>query len=95
MSLRRYAKKVDATQKAIVEALRQVGVQVWVISQPCDLLTLYRKRWLPLECKPEDPKNRNRKDQAGQKEFLEATGTPVVKTVLEAIEAVTKHGATV
>jgi hypothetical protein len=86
--IRRYAKKVDATQKAIVEALRAIGVKVWIISEPCDLLTLYRNRWLPIECKPV---KRKRNDQEKQTEFLTDTGTPVCRTPMAAIAAVMEH----
>lgn len=87
MSLRRYAKKVDATQKAIVEALRKVGAEVWIISKPCDLLTRYHGRWLPIECKPV---KRKRNDQETQDQFLIRTGTPVCRTPEAAIAAVTR-----
>jgi hypothetical protein len=86
----RYAKKVDATQKEIVDALRAAGVFVVVIGQPVDLLCYHAGRFMPLECKPTDPHNRNRKDQERQKEFIRVTGTPVVRTPEEAIAAVTK-----
>ncbi len=86
MSLLRYAKKTDSNQAAIVAALRACGVQIWIISQPCDLLTYYRGRWLPLELKVK--KNRPRKDQERQNEFIAATGCPVVTSVQEALDAV-------
>jgi hypothetical protein len=87
--IRRYAKRTDATQKAIVEALRKVGVKVWIISEPCDLLTLYRGVWRPIECKPV---KRKRNDQEKQTEFLKDTATQVCRTPEAAIAAVT--GAT-
>lgn len=86
MTLNRYAKRVDATQARIVAALRQAGVQVWVISKPCDLLTLYRGKWLPIECKAV---KRTRRDQEQQTQFLRSTATPVCRTALEALAAVT------
>jgi hypothetical protein len=92
VSIYRRAKKVDASQGPIIAALRCAGIAVWVIGQPCDLLTYYPplKRWRPLECKPEDPHNRNRRDQAPQKEFLATYAVPVVRTALEAIQEVTR-----
>ena len=87
MSYARRMTRPDATQSAIVAALRQCGVQVWIIGQPTDLLTFYRGKWLPLECKPQGYK-RPRADQKAQTAFLKATGTPVVKTVQEAYMAV-------
>lgn len=89
MSLARFAKKTDSTQKAIVAALRKAGIIVWIISKPCDLLTYYPayRRWRPLECKPEKGK---RSDQPEQDAFLALTGVPVVRTPTEAIEAITR-----
>lgn len=93
VSFYRRAKKVDASQGPIVAALRSAGIAVWVIGTPCDLLTYYApaKRWRPLECKPEDPKNRNRKDQDEQRTFIATYAVPVVRTVQEAIEAITRE----
>jgi len=98
MSHSRYARKVDSSQAAIVEALREAGILVWIISRPCDLLTFYPplKRWRTLECKPAAQPGikvkvraiRNRKDQKKQDEFLAITGTPIVRTAQEAITAV-------
>lgn len=84
--MRLYAKKVDSNQPEIVEALRRVGVSVWVIGEPCDLLTRFRGRWQPLEVKRENAKPR--KDQARQQEFLRVHEVPVVRTVDEALKAV-------
>jgi hypothetical protein len=85
MSLLRYAKRTDGTQKAIVDGLRRCGVKVWIISQPCDLLTYYRGRWQPLEAKP--VKKRNRKDQEKQTAFLVSACVPVVRNAQEALYA--------
>jgi hypothetical protein len=87
-----YARRMtrpDGTQAEIVEGLRKAGIIVYVIGQPCDLLTYYPplRRWRTLECKP--VKKRNRNDQEAQEIFLEVTGTPIVRTALEAIAAVT------
>lgn len=77
----------DSSQKPIVEALRKAGVAVWAIGRPCDLLTYYRGRWLPLECKPEGHK-KGRKDQAEQEWFLLSYNVPKVTTPEQALEAV-------
>jgi hypothetical protein len=77
----------DASQGEIVAALRHACVTVWIIGRPCDLLTFYRGRWLPLECKPEGHK-RPRRDQETQSEFLAIYAVPVVRTAIEALEAV-------
>lgn len=75
----------DNTQAAIVKALRTVGVSVWNIGRPCDLLTYYRGRWLPMECKSTA---RARKDQAGQTAFIQDYRVPRVTTPEEALQAV-------
>jgi hypothetical protein len=97
MPYNRYARKVDSSQAEIVAALRKAGVRVWIISEPCDLLTLYRGVWLPLECKPAPQPGirvkyraiRTRYDQERQEEFMATTGTPRVRTAQEALQAVT------
>jgi Holliday junction resolvase len=84
-----YARRKDASQDAIVNALRKAGVKVWIIGRPCDLLTLYRGKWLPLECKTaKGGKLRLRKDQAEQAAFCEETGVPYVTNDVEALKAV-------
>lgn len=97
MSLNRYARKADTSQPAIVQALRDAGVQVWVISKPCDLLARYwcnRRRefvWQPLECKSpygtKNPKARLDKRQKEQIEFIHETGTPIVLNAEQALRA--------
>jgi hypothetical protein len=83
MSLNRYAAKVDSTQPAIVKALRKAGVKVWVIGQPCDLLTFWAGLWLPLEVK--SPKGKLTKDQ---EQMVREHGLPVVHDETEALRAV-------
>lgn len=41
--------RVDETQSEIVAALRKVGVRVWFIGQPCDLLCRFRERYYLLD----------------------------------------------
>lgn len=91
MSYVRRHSRPDESQEPIVEALRKVGIKVWVIGRPCDLLTLWAGRWQPLEVKSDTSSARTRKDQEKQKEFLAETGVPVVKTAHEAIEAITRR----
>ncbi len=91
MAYWRRARKVDANQAEIISGLEQMGVRVWIIGRPCDLLTRFRGLWLPLEVKSLDPHNRNRRDQEEQKKFLEETGTPVVRTPAEAFDRVQGH----
>jgi hypothetical protein len=88
MSYNRRITRPDGSQAEIVDGLRKAGIMVWVIGQPCDLLTYYppMKRWRTLECKP--IKKRNRNDQESQSQFLAITGTPVVRTAEMAIAEV-------
>ncbi len=92
MSLARFAKKRDKSEPAIIQALEQVGAEVWALDKPCDLLTLYRGRWQPLEVKTpygkREPKARVDKRQVEQNEFLASTRIPVVTTPLEALQAI-------
>lgn len=63
----RRAAKVDATQAAIVEALRRIGAAVQYIKEPVDLIVGYRRRNVLMEVK-----NRDGKDQLtrAQVEFI-------------------------
>lgn len=83
----RRAARVDATQPAIVQALRQVGADVEVIGLPLDLLVAWRGRTLLLECKSKGGKVRTKK----QKDFVARWRGEfhVVESPLEAIAAVT------
>ena len=83
VSLARFAKRRDAAERDIVAALEQVGVRVYRLDQPADLLCWYRNNWHVLEVK-----SRKRNDQPKQDEFRVLTGTPVVATVQEALKAV-------
>ena len=47
----RRAARVDATQKEIVKALRDIGCTVYIIQEPVDLMVGYRSRTLCLEVK--------------------------------------------
>ena len=59
----RRAAKVDATQAAIVQALRSVGVQVEVIKQPVDLLLCHRGETSLMEVKNRDGRDQLTKAQ--------------------------------
>jgi hypothetical protein len=92
MSYARRMTRPDSNQSQIVDALRQASATVWVIGQPCDLLTYFRGRWQPLEIKPPDTTKKGTKrlrcDQERQTEFLRAYAVPVVRTVQDALTAV-------
>ena len=59
----RRAARVDATQEAIVSALRAAGAYVWVIGLPVDLLVGYKGHTFLVEIKT-DSKKRLTKLQA-------------------------------
>lgn len=90
MSIKRWATRKDTSQRHIIEALEAVNCEVWVIERPCDLLTLFRGRWQPLECKTPQTngKARKRSDQAKQAQMIERTCIPVVTTPMEALRAI-------
>lgn len=81
----RRAAKIDATQTAIVEALRAIGVSVEIIAKPVDLLVCCRGETSLIECK--SPGGSFTKDQA---EFLSRWPgkVHVCRTPDEAIRAV-------
>ena len=47
----RRAKRIDTNQTEIVLGLRRVGVAVWVLGSPADLLCGFRGRFVTLEVK--------------------------------------------
>jgi len=92
MSLRRFAKKRDSVEPEIIAALERAGFDVWQRDEP-DLLV--RKRgWPPgivqlLEVKTGRGKKltvAKDKRQEAQRNFIEVTGTPIVRTPLEALK---------
>lgn len=84
MSLNRFAKRKDETQAEIVKALRKVGVKVWILDTPCDLLTYWAGLWLPLEVKTSG-KSRLTEDQ---EKMRKECGLKVVVNEVEALRAV-------
>jgi len=86
MSLNRYAKKTDSTQKEIIEGLRRCGISVWLIGRPCDLLTHYNGKWLPLEVKATKYTDKRQEEQI---KFLATYAVPKVRTFPEAYKAIT------
>lgn len=91
MSIQRWNAKTDTVQASIVKGLEAVGVKVWVIKLPCDLLCWFRGVWQPLEVKTpygkKKPKARVDKRQKDQQDFLRETQTPVVTSLDEALTA--------
>lgn len=94
MSLNRYAKRRDAAEPAIIEALGLAGWHVWQIDDPCDLLcwkpALGPGNFKTLEVKTgRGMKLTVSKDkrQTEQHNFISTTGTPIVRTPVEALKA--------
>ena len=88
----RFARKADATQSAIVAAIRAAGWECWYIGEPADLLCYHHGKgiWRVLEAKTPNRKNGRyhpRKDQAEQNDFCARTNTPRVTSPEAALEA--------
>lgn len=86
MSLARFAKRKDANQRPIVEALERVGAEVWITDRPADLLIWFRQAWHVLEVK--SARGRLTSLQSGEREKGLARGIKTVRTPVEALEAV-------
>lgn len=94
MSLLRYAKRRDLAEKPIMDALEKVGFHVWQRDEP-DLM-VRKDGWPPgivqlLEVKTGYGKKltvAKDKRQEAQRNFIASTGTPIVRTPLEALKAV-------
>jgi hypothetical protein len=82
--MRRYAMRVDDTQREIVNGLRKLGVGVWIVGRPVDLLLFYKRRWQPMEIKTTHYK---RPDQAEQNQFCADYEIPRVTNLSEAMQA--------
>ena len=87
MTLNRYAKKRDANEKEIVDALESIGCTVCRLDRPCDLIVGYRARNYLIEIKT--PNGRLTK---AQQDFIPAWKgqVRVLETVDEALELVTQ-----
>jgi hypothetical protein len=91
----RSAAKVDSAQKSIVQALRNMGIEVWAIRQPCDLLLRFWCEshhghcWQTMEVKTpygkKSPRPRLDSRQKKQQDFLDRTYTPVVVSFEDAM----------
>ena len=84
----------DNSRNEIVKGLRKAGYRVEIIERPVDLLVGKQRwakgyNWMLMEVKTPTKagKIRNRTDQALQDQFIEETGTTVVTTLEEALEA--------
>lgn len=83
--MRRAAKR-DTAEPPIVDALERVGAEVWPLDYPVDLLVRFRSSWYLLEVKT--GRSKVRKNQQAQRNFIESTGTPIVRTPMEALKAI-------
>jgi hypothetical protein len=91
MSLNRYAKARDLSEPDIIKALEGVGAEVWPLDYPVDLLVRFRQQWHLLECKTIHVGRRKElkdKRQTAQQTFIATTGTPIVRTPIEALRAI-------
>lgn len=86
--IRRPLHRSDAARGPIVDALRDVGIRVYDLGEPCDLMTLWRGVVRLLEIKSSSKKKLT---EAQKKFFQEWNDGPVyrVETVEQALEA---HG---
>jgi hypothetical protein len=77
--------RADANQPDIVEALRERGVDVWIIGRPCDLLCQRAERYYLLDC---SGATKNRKRDPDQLKNFQIWRVKVVKDEAEALKAV-------
>jgi hypothetical protein len=86
MSLNRHAVRRDSNEREIIDGLESTGnYRVFQLDRPCDLAVYVyaTRRWRMLEVKPE----KNARWQPGQRELCETHGIPIVKNLVEALEA--------
>jgi hypothetical protein len=83
MSLPRFKAKRDASEKAIVKALECMGVFVWRLDTPVDLLCIYRREVFLVEIKTPG-KNAKRK-QANQELIAQHCNLFIFETPEDAI----------
>lgn len=86
MSLVRYAKRKDANQRPIVEALERVGAEVWILDRPADLMVWFRQKWFVAEVKPAT--GRFTKLQQSEREQGLCRGILTWRSPLEALQAI-------
>lgn len=88
VSLNRYAKKRDIAERPIIEALERAGCEVWVLDKPVDL-AVRRNCWPPGMVMLMEVKTGNEKVREGvQADAVASAGCAVVRTPLEAVNAV-------
>lgn len=90
MKRKSWAKKVDANQQEIINALKKIGCEVETLSGCAgmpDLLVALGRRLFLLEIKNVEGKNEVNDDQV---EFHKRFKTKIIRNIEEALEAVTK-----
>lgn len=84
MSLNRFAKKRDTSERAVIDGLEKAGYSIWQ-DLPVDLLCFKAGRFYVLEVKT--GKARTRKSQARQAAFIALTGCATISTPEDALKA--------
>lgn len=84
----RSAKRVDANQPEIVEALEAVGAKVWKIGYPLDLLVAFRERFHILEVKSPGKNLSTSQQETVLKIWDAGCKAYVVHSIDEALEAI-------
>lgn len=87
MSLNRYATKRDAAEPQIIDAVTKAGWHCWQLDYPVDLLLWKEGRGFLL-LKVKTGKGKIRKEQVDQRNFVETTGTALVRTPMDALRAI-------
>jgi len=87
MTLNRYAAKRDSIEPQIIEALTKAGWHCWQLDYPVDLLCWKEGRGFVL-MEVKTGKGKIRKEQKAQRNFVETTRTPIVRTPLDALRAI-------
>lgn len=94
MSLARYAKKRDANEREIIDALESAGISCWQLDKPVDLLCWDGRKVFLLEVK--NGSGGLTPDQEAFLAHFEARGDSapvwVVKTPQEALQAAAEVG---
>lgn len=84
----RYAKRTDANQSIIVEALRAAGATVKVVHQPYDL-QVWAANGKTCYYEVKNPKTRYGRKGLNAKQAQEASGLPVA--MVDSVEAALRH----
>jgi hypothetical protein len=79
----------DANEAEILKVLRQCGVLTWQ-SLPIDILWFYRGKLGAMEIKDGNKPPSARMLTPPEREFIEATGSPVVLSIEDALREVCK-----